>query len=212
MAQPFSWIEIRNQTQLEWVGGYIARKSGHGSTVFSSLNYYADHGHREMAKSLKALPDEAEYREASRQMKGAWNTYQYRKKNGNPISLQISKSCINQLNTLASKNGQSQVGMLSDLINGATEHQNNMKNRESFLLEILSNEIHNRCCLELSKKSAELKLTNEDVIKIYKEILEERFSDIEKMSKELVLTLKPLMKERMRGVEYVFAYIPEDLI
>jgi hypothetical protein len=94
MSRPFDWVNKRNNAHLKWIDGYLKRKSLKGSTLFTEVKNPAIHGYFEMAKSLNELPDEAEYREASRQMKWAWNTHQYRKNNGNPVSLQMSADTL----------------------------------------------------------------------------------------------------------------------
>lgn len=175
MTQPFDWIVTRDPAQLEWIASYLARKIFKGSTAFISVKPPAEYGYVEMAKSLKKLPDEAEYREASRQMKGAWNTYQYRKKNGNPVSLQIPEKKIKQLKLLAKKRKKSQAQTLSDLINEALGKKNFIAKEtsnlsDSFLdvaqqyihqsdvdslIDELMNEINHRCYLEVLKNAGD---------------------------------------------------------
>ena len=58
----------------------MGRKTIAGSSLFTLVKNHNQFGYQEMAKSLNLLPDNAEYREASRQMKSAWQTRQHRKK------------------------------------------------------------------------------------------------------------------------------------
>lgn len=231
---------MSNQAQLEWIGEHLKRKSLTSSALFSSVNHHAEHGYQEMAKSLKALPDEAEYREASRRMKGAWYTRQYRKKNGNPVSLQMPEGTMKKLKALAKKRKQSQVQTLTQIISKAADDQKHMLGRrekeqvlfsgnknteqrheqslyssvESKLLDVLTDEIHSRCCLELKQKSLEEQLTDEDVRKEYLEFAQKRLLEIKRVYGDIVSTLSLRMDEKANdnGIVYLYAHLPEDII
>lgn len=197
MTHPFSWIQNRNSAQLEWIDNYIERKIFKGSTLFSSIKNPAEHGYNEMAKSLKGLPDEAIYREASRQMKGAWNTSQYRRKNGNPVSLQISQEKIKQLKLLAKKRKQSQAQTLSDLISEALgENKSVVRKTQSLessilnvrhqyihqsdidnLIDELMNEIGHRCSLEVRMNEQDPSIVH-GLSRIYFDLVRERITEV----------------------------------
>ncbi|PKH59404.1 MULTISPECIES: hypothetical protein [unclassified Halomonas] len=123
MTQPFDWINKSNNDQLAWIASYMGRKAIAGSSLFTLVKNHNQFGYQEMAKSLNLLPDNAEYREASRQMKSAWQTRQHRKKHGNPVSLQMPKESLKKLNALAKNHGQSQGNTLSQIINDAINDQ-----------------------------------------------------------------------------------------
>lgn len=123
---PFGWIEISNKAQLKWIGAYLTRQSLNDSELFSSVQNHNAFGHPEMAKSLKAFPNEAKYREASRLMKNAWLMSQRRKKHGNPVSLPMSKETRKKLNTLAKARNQNQENTLIQIITDAINEQNRL--------------------------------------------------------------------------------------
>ncbi|MBR2514562.1 MAG: hypothetical protein IKE45_11235 [Halomonas sp.] len=123
MTQPFDWINKSNDDQLAWITSYMSRKATAGSSLFTLVKNHTQFGYQEMAKSLNLLPDNAEYREASRQMRSAWQTRQHRKKHGNPVSIQMPKESLRKLNALAKNRGQSQGNTLSKIINNAIDDQ-----------------------------------------------------------------------------------------
>ncbi|MGQ7262923.1 hypothetical protein [Vreelandella sp. V005] len=240
MTSPFGWIEMSNQAQLEWIGEHLKRKSLTSSALFFSVKHHAEHGYREMAKSLKALPDEAEYREASRQMKGAWYTRQYRKKHGNPVSLQMPAVSMKQLKALANKRKQSQVQTLSQIISGAGDEQKKIEGQEvrkqepfsgtgedaqqreqplypgveSKLLDFLADEIDRRCSLEVFKKNTLYPSTSSELDKTYLDLVERRLLELEPDIGDSGLTLRRRMEEKAKynSLVYLNEDIPDDII
>lgn len=127
MALPFGWIDTKNRQQLKWVSDYLARKRLAEPTLFQSIKGHAATDYQEMAERLKALPDDAVYREQSRRMKGAWQTRNSRNKNGKQVSFQLSQNTLKQLNNVALKRGLSKVETLRQIISNACNDQNTAK-------------------------------------------------------------------------------------
>ncbi|TMU20376.1 hypothetical protein E0L35_16265 [Halomonas sp. ATBC28] len=123
MARPFDWIETKNHDQLAWIDAYVARRASTGGMPVSLIQSLSSHSHGTVVEKLKAPNEDAEIREVSRQMKGAWQTHLYRKKHGNPVSLQMPNDTLKKLNALAKKRGQTQGDTLSQIITDAMNDQ-----------------------------------------------------------------------------------------
>tara|TARA_R110002012_G_scaffold178236_2_gene343261 strand:+ start:30121 stop:30861 length:741 start_codon:yes stop_codon:yes gene_type:complete len=123
MTSPFDWIDKDNHDQINFVKKYIARRTTAGSMPNSLTQHLNSNAFQGLHECLKTLSNDAVNREVSRQMKGAWKTLQHRRKNGNPVSLQMPKNSLKTLNTLAKKRGQSQGRTLSQIITEAMDNQ-----------------------------------------------------------------------------------------
>lgn len=197
MTLPFSWIEMSNQAQLEWIAAYLARQSLSGSlpgSLMQNLNHY---GSQQMINMLNEAPNNAEFRELSRKMKGAWTTRQNRKKHGNPVSLQMPKATQKQLKSLAKKRKQSQSETLSQIINDASDEKSRLVEQRNNASELLQNEqyvylypsdvdslldalldeISHRCSLKVRENGGD---PNVDfgLRRIYFDLVRERFSEL----------------------------------
>lgn len=166
MAQPFDWIETKNFDQLAWIDAYVARRASTGGMPDSLLQSLSSNRHLTVVEKLKAPNENAEIREVSRQMKGAWQTHLYRKKNGNPVSLQMPNDTLKKLNALAKKHGQTQRDTLSQIITDAMNDQRlataqGSKERESLKAKL--------------KKQQE---TSQQVEQIYKSIVNRLLNDL----------------------------------
>jgi|TARA_R110000796_G_scaffold72849_2_gene164285 hypothetical protein len=141
MVLPFEWIDTNNHHQLVWIAAYIERKKFIGSHFFSSWIYDNPSDYSLMVNRLKSLPNEAESRELSRLMRGAWQTDLYRKSRGKQVSFQLPHDTLKQLNTLSKKREQTKVHTLSQIISEAANYQMHAtkqvkKERESFHIKI----------------------------------------------------------------------------
>lgn len=214
MTPPFGWIEMSNQAQLEWIAAYLARQSLSGSLPDSLIQYLNHYSSQQMINTLSEAPNNAEFRELSRKMKGAWTTRQNRKKHGNPVSLQMPEGTMKQLKALAKKRKQSQVQTLSQIINDAMNGQQYItaqikSERESFrekldkqqqksqkieqayneivdsLLNALAEDIDQRCCLETVLE--ELKHTSLEIKnkQKYLDLTKNRVSELESISTKM---------------------------
>jgi vacuolar-type H+-ATPase subunit I/STV1 len=163
---------------------------------------------------LHSVPNDADFRELSEMMKGAWKTRQNRKKHGNPVSLQMPKGTLRQLKNLAKQNGQSQVETLSQIISNASydqklEKEKIKKERESFsikleeqqknakqaelvykgvverLLDALSEEISHRCCFEALMGELGSSSMDSEVKNEYRHSVEKRLAELESDLTEL---------------------------
>lgn len=228
MTQPFDWINKSNSDQLAWIASYMGRKANAGSFLFLKVKNHNQFGYQEMAESLNLLPDKAEYREASRQMRSAWQTRQHRKKHGNPVSIQMPKESLRKLNALAKNRGQSQGNTLSKIINNAIDDQKRdtaqaKEDREKLrkqlneqhekaqqieqdhetvvnsLLNILAEEISYHCRLEaFVGEWDDSELGNNDK-QTYLDLVEKRISQIEMTTTKLKsLNCYTFSKLRMR--------------
>lgn len=123
MALPFRWIDTNDHGQLEWVFAYISRRASAGPMPDSLLQALRQNGYQAMAVKLKEHPNDAVNREVSRQMKGAWQTHQYRKQNGKQVSFQLPGVTLKQLDDLSKRTGYSKVQTLSQLISNEVSGQ-----------------------------------------------------------------------------------------
>ncbi|MFS8150153.1 hypothetical protein [Vreelandella titanicae] len=137
MAPPFRWIEKKDQVQLEWVCAYMARRSSKGTMPYSLTHILSTGNNQAVAERLMELPDDISNRELSRQMKGAWQTHQYRKQNGKQVCFQLPDVTLKQLDAMSKKTGYSKVQTLSQLISNEADGQRQeaeklKRERESF--------------------------------------------------------------------------------
>lgn len=214
MTPPFGWIEMSNQAQLEWITAYLARQSLSGSLPDSLMQDLKQYGFQQTVNKLNGVPNNAEFRELSRKMKGAWKTRQNRKKHGNPVSLQMPESTMKQLKALAKKRKQSQVQTLSQIINNAMDGQQHITaqvqgERESFreklntqqqksqkleqayneivdsLLNALAENIDHRCGLETVLEELEHTSLEINDKQKYLNLTKKRVSELESISTKM---------------------------
>lgn len=197
MKIPFSWIDQSNTDQLEWAARYLARKEVDGSLSGWLMQHLKHNGYHHTATMLYSVPNDAEFRELSEMMKGAWKTRQNRKKHGNPVSLQMPKATHKQLKNLAKKRKKSQAETLSQIISDATgdksclvEQSNNaielLSNEEyvhlnlgdvDSLLDALLDEISHRCSLKVREHGGD-PIVDFNLRKKHHDMVEERVSEI----------------------------------
>ncbi|QNU63676.1 hypothetical protein [Vreelandella titanicae] len=240
MTPPFGWIEMSNHAQLEWIAAYLARQSLGGSLpdlLMQNLNQY---GSQQVVNMLGEAPNNAEFRELSGKMKGAWKTRQNRKKYGNPVSLQMPKASMKQLKALAKKRKQSQVQTLSQIISKAADDQTGRlwqrekeqellpisqrsddhyepllySSVESKLLDFLADEIDSRCTLEVRRVNTPGLSMSGTSKKAYLDLVERRLQEIEKEGKGVVPQLRARMEKRAQrnSLVYLDDEIPKDII
>lgn len=214
MAHPFDWIDTDNVDQLKWIGDYLRRRK----STDSSLYLIADHtyGYNSMANALKSLPNDAKNRELSRQTKGALQTHEYRKKNGNPISLLMPNGTLKKLNALAKKRGQTQGNTLFQIITNASDDQKlaatqAREDRKKFtaqlkrqreatqdiehtyqnvinrLLSALSEEVSHRCQLEAIIGELDNSQMDSEEAEAYHYLVERRISELDSSLMDLKL-------------------------
>lgn len=140
MKIPFSWIDQSNTDQLEWASRYLARKEVDGSLSGWLMQHLKHNGYHHTATMLYSVPNDAEFRELSEMMKGAWKTRQNRKKHGNPVSLQMPKATHKQLKNLAKKRKKSQAETLSQIISDATSDKSRIVDQSNNPNELVSND------------------------------------------------------------------------
>lgn len=208
MVLPFEWIDTNNHHQLVWIAAYIERKKFIGSHFFSSWIYDNPSDYSLMVNRLKSLPNEAESRELSRLMRGAWQTDLYRKSRGKQVSFQLPHDTLKQLNTLSKKRGQTKVHTLSQIISEAANYQKHAteqvkKERESFhikikeqqdsalrveqayqgivnsLMDMLAEDISHRCRLEAFVGGGEDAPLESKGKQTYRNLIEKRVSEME---------------------------------
>lgn len=214
MVLPFEWIDTNNHHQLVWIAAYIERKKFIGSHFFSSWIYDNPSDYSLMVNRLKSLPNEAESRELSRLMRGAWQTDLYRKSRGKQVSFQLPHETLKQLNTLSKKRGQTKVHTLSQIISEAANYQMHAteqvkKECESFhiklkeqqdsalrveqayqsimnsLLDKLAEDISNRCRLEAFVGGVEETPLESKDLQTYRNLVEKRVSEVEPLFTDL---------------------------
>ncbi|MFS8173555.1 hypothetical protein [Vreelandella titanicae] len=140
MKTPFSWIDQGNADQSEWASRYLARKEISGSLPVWLMQHLKHNGYQHTVNMLNSVPNDADFRELSEMMKGAWKTRQNRKKHGNPMSLQMPKATRKQLKSLAKKRKQSLSETLSQIISNASDEKSRLVEQGNNGNEMLSNE------------------------------------------------------------------------
>lgn len=140
MKTPFSWIDQGNTDQLDWASRYLARKEISGSLPGLVMQHLKHNRYQHTVTMLHSAPNDADFRELSEMMKGAWKTRQNRKKHGNPVSLQMPKGTQKQLKSLANKRKQSQAQTLSQIISDASDEKSRLVEQSNNANESLSNE------------------------------------------------------------------------
>ncbi|WP_252107968.1 MULTISPECIES: hypothetical protein [unclassified Halomonas] len=208
MAPPFRWIDTKDHGQLEWICAYIARRSSKGKMPYSLTHILSASNNQTLAERLMELPDDISNREVSRQMKGAWQTHQYRRQNGKQVSFQLPDITLKQLDTLSKRIGYSKVQTLSQLISNAVDEQRQdaeklKRERESFnarlkkqqetaqqaeqvyssavnaLLSALADEIDHRCRYEALVGKLEDAVIESDAIEAYRDSVTKRAAEVE---------------------------------
>lgn len=197
MKIPFSWIDQGNIDQVEWAYRYLVRKEVDGSLPGWFMQNLKQGGYQQTTALLNSVPETADFRELSELMKGAWKTRQNRKKNGNPVSLQMPKATQKQLKSLAKKRKRSQADTLSQIISNASneksclvEQSNNANELVSndqgmhlypsdvdSLLDALLDEISHRCSLKVLENGGDPSV-DFDLRKKHYAMVEERVSEV----------------------------------
>lgn len=214
MASPFRWIDTNDHGQLEWVCAYIARRLSNGTMPLSLINILSAGNNQAVAERLMELPDDIFNREVSRQMKGAWQTHQYRRDNGKQVSFQLPDVTLKQLDALSKKTGYSKVQTLSQLISNEVDGQRqdtekSKRERESFnarlkkqqetahkaeqvycdavdgLLSVLAEEIDHRCRYEERFGELDSSSLDSGSIDEYDRLVKKRVEEIESILEKL---------------------------
>lgn len=242
MASPFRWIDTNDHDQLEWIFAYISRRASAGSVPDSLLQALRQNDLHAMATRLKEHPNEAVNRELSRQMKGAWQTHQYRRQNGKQVSFQLPVVTLKQLDSLSKNTGYSKVQTLSKLISNAADDQKEYteklkSERESFkarlkkqqetaqqteqvycsavnrLLDVLAEEIDQRCRYKEHLGETGLSPLDSASIDEYDKLVKKRVEEIEPLLGKLKMLRADIGQTmRKRMEEKVRLHEREDYV
>ncbi|SNY97899.1 hypothetical protein [Halomonas sp. hl-4] len=242
MAPPFRWIDTNDHGQLEWICGYIARRSTKGTLPVSWSHILSTRNNQAVAERLMELPNEIENRETSRLMKGAWQTHQYRRQNGKQVSFQLPIVTLKQLDALSKRTGYSKVQTLSQLISNAVEDQRKdaaklKRERESFndslkkyqvtaqqaeqvycdavdgLLSVLAEEIDHRCRYEERFGELDSLSLDSGSIDEYDKLVKKRVEKIEPILEKLKMRRADIGQTmRKRMEEKIRVHEREDYV
>lgn len=157
-----AWISPDDHEQLVWVGQYLARR---GYPEFINRHGWPIDGVT-LIEALARYEEDSAFRRCTDKMRAAWRQKQYRARNGNQVCFQLPKQVRADLARLAKARGQKKVTTLRQLISDSAREQDHAREEvkkirekrkqdktlyhriSDSLLEVLAEELHQRCSLE----------------------------------------------------------------
>jgi hypothetical protein len=115
-TQPFDWLDPTDHQKMAWACDYLTRKKATDTALAMQWPSVHRGNPHALIASLRTLPNDAATRELSRQMRSAWQTHQYRKREGKPVTFVLSHETLDQLKQLVKASGDKQVGVVRQLI------------------------------------------------------------------------------------------------
>jgi len=216
------WINPKDNEQAEWIQTYLKRKVG--PALLTELTHLA-HAPEGFKVPFRGNLVDANFRELIKQMRGAWNQRQYRKKTGKQVSFQLPTALAKELAKIARARSRSRTQTLCQVIREAAEQsqidnkkirklKEHLKNLEKSkiaaiaareqvfrtLLEMLAEEVTLRLCYEIALGPMSTdELAGRKASPEYQEALAKRSEEIDGR-----LTDLRLMKAKVRSLtEYL---------